>query len=422
MKIIRGLVAGMVLLPGLLFGQKNRPVQAPTFGVHFLYDDFKTALAIRSTSLSDVIRNKQYAKLNEMSPGIALNYLQGLSSRFDLSVMLAGSFPDYPRQDGSFLGENSFLLEADVSVRGKMFSENYWVSPYLQVGAGFSKYKNYWGAFVPAGMGIQVNLPKEFYLLVNAQYRIPVTERTVSHHLFYSLGVAGTIRKKGKPVVKVMPVPVMQTPVLSDRDNDGIVDTADLCPEVPGMLLFKGCLDRDGDSIPDNRDKCPTVYGIERLQGCPIGDTDNDGFNDEEDSCVTVAGVAQYKGCPAPVVKEEVQKTISLAAENIFFATGKYDLLPASFAALDTVVGIMKRDPGLKLNIEGHTDNVGDAEKNKVLSEQRARAVYGYIIRKGVDASRLRSDGFGEDRPRAGNDSVEGRRRNRRVEMRLGWE
>lgn len=119
----------------------------------------------------------------------------------------------------------------------------------------------------------------------------------------------------------------------------------------PGIALFKGCLDRDGDSIPDNMDRCPTINGIERSRGCPIGDRDNDGFNDEEDSCVTVAGVPRYKGCPVPVVKEEVQRTISLAAENIFFATGKYDLLPASFSALDTVVAIMKRDVNLKLSI-----------------------------------------------------------------------
>lgn len=418
MKVVRTCLAGILLLPASLFGQKNDPVQAPTFGVHFLYNDFKTAAAIRSTSLSAVLRDKTYARIKDMTPGIALNYIQGLSSRFDISVMLAGSFPDYPREDGSLLGENSLLLEADLSVRGKMFSENYWVSPYLQLGAGLSKYKNYWGAFIAAGMGIQVNLPKEFYLIINSQYRIPVTEKTVSDHLFYSLGIAGNIRKKAKPVVKTMPVPVIQKPVVQDRDADGIVDSADLCPDKPGIALFKGCPDLDGDSIPDNLDKCPAIYGLLRLEGCPVPDTDRDGFNDEVDSCVTVPGVAAFKGCPAPD-REEMQRTLNIAAENIFFATGKYELLPASFAALDTVVNIMKRDGELQLSIEGHTDNVGDAEKNKVLSEQRARAVFDYINKKGIDASRLMSMGYGEERPRDTNATADGRSRNRRVEMRF---
>lgn len=418
MKISRGLLAGMLLLPASFFGQQKHAVQAPTFGVHFLYDDFKTAAAIRSTSLSSVLRDKTYAKIRDMFPGIALNYIQGLSSKFDISAMLAGSFPDYPRQDGTILGENGFLLEADICVRGKMFSEDYWVSPYLQLGAGLSKYKTHWGAFIPAGMGLQVNLPKEFYLIVNAQYRFPVTDKTVSQHLFYSIGIAGTIRKKQKQVARPVAVPVSEPVAAQDRDADGIVDSADLCPDKPGIALFKGCADLDGDSIPDNMDKCPSVYGLLRLEGCPIADTDGDGFNDEVDSCVTVPGVAAYKGCPAPD-RGEVQKRLDVVAENIFFATGKYELLPASFAALDSAVAIMRRDAELKLNIEGHTDNVGDGEKNKVLSERRARAVFEYINKKGIEASRLKSMGYGEERPRDTNATKAGRGRNRRVEMRM---
>jgi OmpA-OmpF porin, OOP family len=398
MKLNRVILIAMIISPGLLPGQIKRPVQAPTFGVHFLYNDFKTAAAIRSSSLSSVIRNKEFAKISEMSPGIALNYLQGLSGTFDISAMLSGSFPDYPGQDGSLLGENSLLVETDISIRGKMFSENYWVSPYLQLGLGLSKYKNYWGAYIPAGMGIQVNLPSEFFVMVNAQYRAAVTEKTVSPHLFYSVGIAGVIRRKPKPVVQPVPIPVLPPIIVTDRDGDGIVDTADACPDQAGMAWFNGCPDRDIDSVPDHSDKCPSVYGLVALEGCPAPDT-------------VKAEV---------VVKEDVEKIITTAAENIFFATAKYDLLPASFAALDTVVAIMKREPPLKLVIEGHTDNVGDSAKNKILSERRARAVYEYMAKRGIDISRLSSVGYGEERPRAGNESDEGRRRNRRVEMRLG--
>jgi len=77
-----------------------------------------------------------------------------------------------------------------------MFSNQYWVSPYLQLGVGISKFQGYWGAFIPAGVGLQVNLFDEAFLLINSQYRVPVTENTANYHFFHSIGLAGIIGKK----------------------------------------------------------------------------------------------------------------------------------------------------------------------------------------------------------------------------------
>jgi OmpA-OmpF porin, OOP family len=198
MKKISGLIAAIALLPAICFSQedKSQYIQVPTFGVHFFFNDFQTAANIRATSLSTTLREKQFGKVKDMSPGLALNYIQGLSPSFDFSAMFAGSFLDYPTEEGGTLGENSLLMELDASIRGKMFSNKYWVSPYVQLGVGMSKFKGYWGAYIPVGVGMQLNLFDEAFLLINSQYRVPVIENTTNYHFFHSIGLAGIIGKK----------------------------------------------------------------------------------------------------------------------------------------------------------------------------------------------------------------------------------
>jgi OOP family OmpA-OmpF porin len=94
-------------------------------------------------------------------------------------------------------------------------------------------------------------------------------------------------------------------------------------------------------------------------------------------------------------------------------------LLPKSFSSLDDVVGILKNDPNRKLNIDGHTDHVGDSIKNQILSEQRAGAVLKYVSEKGISQTHLNAEGFGEGRPIVENNTSSGRATNRRVELRL---
>jgi outer membrane protein OmpA-like peptidoglycan-associated protein len=101
----------------------------------------------------------------------------------------------------------------------------------------------------------------------------------------------------------------------------------------------------------------------------------------------------------------------------INFDTGKWDLKPDGVATVKEIVALLKGNPALKLSIEGHTDNVGTAAANKTLSENRARSVMQAVVAGGVDAARLKSAGFGQERPVADNRSEEGRAKNRRVEL-----
>ena len=188
---------------------------------------------------------------------------------------------------------------------------------------------------------------------------------------------------------------------------------------MPGLAKYKGCPipDTDNDGINDEQDKCPAVAGVARYMGCPVPDTDSDGVNDEEDKCPNEAGPASNFGCP--VIPPQIIEKVNLAARNIFFATGSAKLLAKSYPALNNVLQVMQDNPSFKVNIEGHTDTVGTAEKNHVLSHDRANAVKTYLVSKGIDESRITAAGFGFDRPVASNKTAAGRAANRRVEMKL---
>ncbi|HEX5628671.1 MAG TPA: OmpA family protein, partial [Usitatibacteraceae bacterium] len=101
----------------------------------------------------------------------------------------------------------------------------------------------------------------------------------------------------------------------------------------------------------------------------------------------------------------------------INFDTGKWDLKSDGQAAVREIVAALKSAPALKVAIEGHTDNVGQAAANKSLSEKRAQSVMAAIVAGGIDAKRLSAAGFGQERPVADNRSEEGRAKNRRVEL-----
>ena len=445
MKKFLAVVLGMyVMLQGLnAQGDEKRPA---AIGVSFILNDYTTASRIRNSSLTRVFADKQWARVKEMSPGLAVSYFKGLRKHMDFAGTLAGTFVNYTLPGGASFSGDRFLLEGDASLNFKMVSEKYWVQPYLIAGLGAQIYGgSHYGAFIPLGTGLKLNLLDDAHLFVTTQYRIPVTRESVEYHFFNQFGIAGRIGEKKEPALK--PLPPAPPP---DTDNDGINDSLDKCPTVPGLPKYDGCPipDSDRDGINDEEDKCPTVSGLARYQGCPVPDTDNDGINDEEDKCPTEAGPASNEGCPivdsdgdgimdpedkcpnlpgvrenqgCPEVKKEVTRKVEYAAQNIYFATGKFTLLSRSFKGLNEVAEILKSDPALKLVIDGHTDDVGSDESNQKLSEDRAASVKEYLVKRGIDESRLISNGYGETKPVADNNTAAGRQKNRRVELNLNY-
>jgi outer membrane protein OmpA-like peptidoglycan-associated protein len=104
---------------------------------------------------------------------------------------------------------------------------------------------------------------------------------------------------------------------------------------------------------------------------------------------------------------------------NVFFNTAEWILLPASFVELDKYVAYLKEKSNLKVEISGHTDNIGSDADNQLLSENRARAVVEYFVQNGISPERLTYKGYGSTKPIAGNQTDEGRAKNRRVEMKI---
>ena len=116
---------------------------------------------------------------------------------------------------------------------------------------------------------------------------------------------------------------------------------------------------------------------------------------------------------------EPLLANATVILKNIFFDVNRYELKPESSTELDNIVELLKENPTLKIQISGHTDNVGKPADNLKLSNNRAAAVINYLVSKGIDAKRLSSKGWGETKPLADNTSEEGRAENRRTEMKV---
>ncbi|MGH1437284.1 MAG: OmpA family protein [Lewinella sp.] len=212
---------------------------------------------------------------------------------------------------------------------------------------------------------------------------------------------AGPISNKGCPV--------------TDRDSDGVADVDDLCPDIAGSAATMGCPDRDGDGIADKDDDCPNQPGTAANNGCP--DSDNDGIVDRLDSCPNLAGPASNKGCPE--IAQTDREVLAEAVQSIAFETGSATLRSESYAILDKVVDILQRYAGYKVRIGGHTDSIGSAGDNLNLSKRRAKACYDYLLNKGINATRMSHEGYGETQPIGDNRYAPGREQNRRVEFDL---
>lgn len=117
------------------------------------------------------------------------------------------------------------------------------------------------------------------------------------------------------------------------------------------------------------------------------------------------------------IALQPIEKGASIVLKNIFFETGKFDLQNESKSELDKLVELLNDNPNLKIQIDGHTDNVGQQKDNLELSNNRAKSVVGYLLSKGINQQRLSYKGFGATKPVADNNTETGRAKNRRTEL-----
>ncbi len=204
-----------------------------------------------------------------------------------------------------------------------------------------------------------------------------------------------------------------------DSDRDGVPDHLDKCPDTPaGIEVDKsGCpkvvapSDSDGDGVFDDVDDCPdTPIGVEVDEsGCPKviaqTDSDEDGIFDNVDECpdTPVGAIVDDRGC--------------WVVKGVQFDYKKWNVKPQFNSNLDNIEDILKRNSGLMIRIEGHTDDIGSAKYNIDLSGKRAHAIKDYLVGKGIEPSRITTKGLGYAQPIADNDTPKGRALNRRAEI-----
>ncbi len=140
---------------------------------------------------------------------------------------------------------------------------------------------------------------------------------------------------------------------------------------------------------------------------------------DVEYSEFEIPEISPDQGSVTLQVNVEMKPGKEFVLDNVYFDTGKATLKPESYPELNNLVAYMKELENDVIEISGHTDNVGDADSNQGLSQRRAEAVVAYLVKSGIQENRAKAVGYGESRPIASNDTPEGRKKNRRTEVRI---
>ena len=332
-----------------------------------------------------------------MQNGFGLSCNKQLREKVDFVTTVNGVWIDYPDKSYTYIKKNRFLLDITTGLQVKLLKEKSTVNPFVFSGISLNNLNSKTGFLIPVGLGFQINLFDDAFIISNFQHQFSISENTVNH-FFYSIGIATNVNirlKKQKKEKEPREIPEdistdENIPVIkiADRDDDGTIDELDFCP------------DKAGD--PENN-------------GCPYGDRDKDGVLDNMDICPDEKGFADNNGCP--VIEPIVAAQLQLAAQHIYFENNQSELLATSFESLQLIEQFLNTNPTAELLIEGHTDNVGDSLSNIVLSVKRAEAVVQYLITKGIAKERLQFEGYGETRPKFTNNNIEGRAKNRRVEI-----
>ncbi len=220
---------------------------------------------------------------------------------------------------------------------------------------------------------------------------------------------------------------------IKDRDRDGIPDSLDKCPDEAedkdGFEDQDGCPDPDNDrdGIPDITDACPNdpedKDGFEDEDGCPDPDNDRDQIPDVQDKCPnepeTYNGKDDEDGCPDKG-RVVVEGNDIVILDKINFATGSAKILPGSIPIVEAVAATMKGHPEFTvLEIAGHADERGDDDSNLKLTQARAASVREALESRGIESSRLVSQGYGEFCPLEQGSTPKAWDKNRRVEFKV---
>ena len=376
----------------------------------------------------------------------ASGYLYAASELDFGKFFLSGNIGPHFRPDGSIGGTNgSLFLGSDVRWafgaylplrEGKVrLGGELWGTTGISAADGNSKF--FHGANTDLEWTAQgrflVDQRDRVYVQVGAGTRLTTGYGAPDFRILGSIGTYWNLLDfKAKSPARKVTITSDVDDYDRDTDGDGYPDSVDGCPtekeDGKPPQSTDGCpgnSDRDADGIPDVDDQCPDKAEdkdkIQDEDGCPEDDADKDSIPDVQDKCPTEPGkrspIAEKFGCPS-LIEMGSDGSVQLL-KPIEFETGRAMIKPVSFPILDEVMDLLKSRPSMRIGVYGHTDSKGVPANNLKLSKERAAAVRNYLQGKGVAASRLQSEGFGQTKPVAPNETDEGRAKNRRVEFKI---
>lgn len=268
------------------------------------------------------------------------------------------------------------------------------VYPSLSLVAGV-EYKRF-------SLSVNYNIPLDFYYL-DARKQLQHSMKTFGVSLGYTI-FRGKQPEKEKKEKKEKDV--------TDKEKKEKKEKKSKTPETVKDTLT----DTDGDGITDINDKCPGHKGIAKYGGCPVPDADGDGIPDDDDKCPMLAGNLSNSGCPT---YNEQGNTVSKDTIHyiIYFEPGKSELKTEGYNVLNEVIRLLKSNPRLAVQFNGHTDNVGSVEANSIRAFSRAMVCVDYVASFFIDRKRLTAAAFGNKKPVADLKDPLLQWKNRRVEV-----
>lgn len=364
-----------------------------------------------------------YTQVRTFDPGITMGAHVYLSPLLNLS--LNSSFvPEatYPVSADDFLSTSLIDVNTLIRVKAnndKLLREDALFAPYIGTGFGLNTASNNIRMYVPAVLGVQLQISKNFSLQFETTYKQSIAKnqhQPLTHTAGFVFALSENKKKVKEPKEKKEPNTEMD--LLADSDGDGVADRDDICPDVKGKAMYLGCPEEESTD-PIAKNETPPTQPSPRPQ--PHKPSTPEPSSAQKEPAVTELNISSsIANEPLRPVSQADIAYLDEAMSSVYFEKGSDELAYSSLGVLDTVAMILNRNSQYNLEVLGHTDNTGSQNNNLVLSIKRAFKVKYYLVyEKGIRMSRINSDGYSSAAPISDNDTAQGRAKNRRVEFKL---
>lgn len=392
------------------------------------------------------LQNNNFFEYKQFDPGITMAGHAYLNKALNLSV--STSFVpevDWVTEEGQIKATS--LLDANALLQfksnGTFLEEDALVAPYLATGFGVNSASNNVRLYIPATLGIKLQVNENFSLNFAATYKQRLKENHFQHMAYtagFVFAMPSNKKDDGDDDLPIKKTKIEKNSIAlseMDTDGDGVSDEDDLCPDVKGKVMYLGCpegvgkTENEGTAVVTNESKPPKTNPV--VNTTPELKTEKKPMDNSDDlygaSMIQDEGKKEEKkqhtftnneAKPLQQITPEDLEALEFAMKNIFFEPASDKLKPESFPVLEDVARLMEKYDGYSLEVLGHTDNSGNYQNNVILSVMRAyRVKYHLVNQLGVSMSRITSDGDNPDKAKYDNGTAEGRAKNRRVDLKM---